>query len=209
VNGVAGELNAEQGLSSSKQSNLEGFSLELTMRVLSLYKKRVMQELRVAEEGEEPDTRSLASVIQDHHFESEEECSEHLLCYANVSEHVSDDDDGHAPVFKYEDLLMEAVAQEEALDVLREMPMELHCRRKMKPILKWLRRSFLECSMIRGFLMKRRRWRFQIRMVTLSVMPCRQVLMMEVMRERMRLKWLMRMRRIRMLSMRMRECKSL
>jgi hypothetical protein len=53
VNGVVGELNAEQGLSSSKQVYLEGFSLELTMRVLSLYKKRVMQELREAEEGEE------------------------------------------------------------------------------------------------------------------------------------------------------------
>ena len=117
VSGVVCELNAEQGPSSSNQSYLEGFSLELTMRVLSLYKKRVMQELREAEEGEEPDARSLASIIQDHHFDSEEDCSEHSLCYANLSECVSEEAEGHSPVSMYEDLLIEAAAQEEAFGV--------------------------------------------------------------------------------------------
>ena len=51
VNGVVSELRVEQGLGSSNSSYLDGFSLELTMRVLSLYKRKTMQELRVAEEG--------------------------------------------------------------------------------------------------------------------------------------------------------------
>ena len=79
VNGVVSELRVEQGLSSSNSGYLDGFSLELTMRVLSLYKRKTMQELREAEEGEEPDADALASIIRDQHFDSEEECSDHSV----------------------------------------------------------------------------------------------------------------------------------
>ena len=114
VNGVVSELRVEQGLSSSNSSYLDGFSLELTMSVLTVYKRRKMQELREAEEGEEPDADALASIIRDQHFDSEEECSDHSLCYANVSERVSEETEERVPVSLYEDLLMEAAAQEAA-----------------------------------------------------------------------------------------------
>ena len=114
VNGVVSELRVEQGLSSSNSSYLDGFSLELTMRVLSVYKRQKMQELRVAEEGEEPDADALASIVRNQPSDSEEECSEHSLCYANVSERVSEEPEGRVPVSFYEDLLMEAAAQEAA-----------------------------------------------------------------------------------------------
>jgi len=114
VNGVVSELRVEQGLSSSNSSYLDGFSLELTMRVLSVYKRRQMQELRVAEEGEEPDADALASIIRNQPSDSEEECSDHSLCYANVSERVSEETEERVPVSLYEDLLMEAADQEAA-----------------------------------------------------------------------------------------------
>ena len=58
-----------------------------------------MHELRVAEEGEEPDADALASIVRNQPSDSEEECSDHSLCYANVSERVSEEPEGRVPVF--------------------------------------------------------------------------------------------------------------
>ena len=103
ANGVVDDLKAEQGHSSVVQSYLGGFSLELTMRVMSLYKKRMMEELRSAEEGEEPDLRSLASIVRGHQDPEEERV-----------EISSDESDEDAPISMYEDLLIEAAAHDDA-----------------------------------------------------------------------------------------------
>jgi len=99
----------------TSQGYLVGFGLELYMKVMTLYKKQVMEEMRVAEEGEEPDAMDLACVMREQHNPyAEDACSTHSLCLVNVSEagDGDGDDDEDAPVSLYEDLLIAAAAHE-------------------------------------------------------------------------------------------------
>ncbi len=104
----------------TSQGYLVGFGLELYMKVMTLYKKQVMEEMRVAEEGEEPDAMSLASLLREPNSDAEDGCSSHSLCLVNVSDdgEDGDDDDEDAPVSLYEDLLIAAAAHEDVVEAV-------------------------------------------------------------------------------------------